>query len=75
MYAPYVSVAATPAVQPNELLNVDFSYTCPSPRRITNEDNTKKERKGSRLPAAHPWPYLFILASSGHLLYRWRVLR
>ena len=49
-----MSVAATLAVQLNELLNVDFSYTCPSPRRIANGNDTK-EKKGSdsRLSAAH----------------------
>ena len=39
---------------------MDFSYPCPSPRRLINEGNTKKERKGSRLPAAHLF-LIFIL--------------
>ena len=38
MYAPYVSIAAT--------IEVDFSYACPSSRRLTNESNTKERKEG-----------------------------
>ena len=53
MYAPHMSVAAT---------RVDFSYACPSPRRITNEGDIY-EKKGKEAVGCQP--RIFRLKSVG----------